>query len=118
MRNPGFNAAEDGDELPEPPALRRLRWLVTALTAVLIVGVIIIVGALLLRITQPPPADDRRPTATSLVVPTGERITASGTAPGAMTLVTVDGDGVERLRLYDPETGRFQRAILIERQGR
>lgn len=116
MVDPKLSAVENGDDLPEPPPLRRLRWLVTALTLVLIVGVIIIAGALVIRITQPQWVGQEPITANRLAVPAGERITATGTARGALTLVTVDADGVERLRLYDAETGAAQQTILIERE--
>ena len=43
------------DDFPEPPRLRRLRRLVTALTATLIAGVITIVGLLVIRLSAAAP---------------------------------------------------------------
>ena len=108
--------ADDGEDLPEPPPLRRLRWLVTALTLVLIVGVVIIVGALVMRITGPaavqaPP----RMEAERISVPAGERITATGAATGTLIVVTEDAGGQERLRVYDAASGALRHVTLIDR---
>jgi hypothetical protein len=105
----------DHDDLPEPPKIRALRRLVTALTLVLILGTITIAVTLALRITRSPATPPLTVTAESVSLPSGERITASGAAQGLLMLVTQDAAGLERLRLYDPTTGVLHHVVLIER---
>ena len=112
----------DDDYLPEPRNLRALRRLVTLLTATIIVGLGVVAGAMVLRLVRDPaPApiaalDLDAAAAERLSVPPGESITAAGAAPGALILVTRDGEGAERLRLYDAATGALRRVVAIERQ--
>lgn len=94
-----------GDEdIPEPPRLRRLRRLVTVLTATLIIGVITVVGLLVIRLWSfdptPPPA---LPAAVAL--PAGESARAVTMGTGWIAVVTVDGGGRERIRMIDATTG-------------
>ena len=91
------------EEFPEPPRLRRLRRLVTLLTATLIVGVITIVGLLVIRLTAV------RPTAelpAAITLPAGERAGAVTFGSDWLAVVTVDGEGRERIRVLDRSTGR------------
>jgi hypothetical protein len=97
-RTPG---TEDAD-YPEPRRLRRLRRLVTVLTATLIVGVITIVGLLVIRL-----APLSRPVALPPAVrlPDGETARAVTLGSDWLAVVTVDGEGRERIRVIDRATG-------------
>ena len=95
----------DGEEpadFPEPPRLRQLRWLVNALTATLIVGVIAIVTLLVIRL-GPVPQAPRLPPAVRL--PAGESARAVTFGSGWLAVVTVDDGGRERIRVLDARTG-------------
>jgi hypothetical protein len=113
---------EAEDDLPEPAPLRALRRMVSLLTATLIVGVVIVVGALVLRLIRPapPPAaalafDPAALTAAGLVLPFDESVQAAGGAPGAVMLVTRDAAGVERLRVFDAASGAPTAVMRIDR---
>jgi hypothetical protein len=108
----------DPDDLPEPPKIRALRRLVTALTLVLILGMITIAVTLVLRISRTPAPPALTVTAERVVLPAGERVTASGVAEGILMLVTQDTAGVERLRLYDSATGEPRQVVTIAREGK
>lgn len=118
---PRDRAIDDDADLPEPPRLRALRRLVTALTATLILGVVTIAGAMVLRITATPPApaiagfDPATVSADALALPPGETVTAAGAAGPALMLVTRSDDGTERLHLFDVETGARLRSLAITR---
>ena len=107
----------DPDDLPEPPKIRALRRLVTALTLVLILGMITIAATLVLRISRTPASPTVAVAAERVVLPAGERVTASGVAEGMLMLVTRDAAGVERLRLYDSATGEPRQVVTIARAG-
>jgi hypothetical protein len=95
------------DDFPEPPRLRRLRRLVTLLTATLIVGVITTVGLLVIRLSALAPAP--APPA-EIVLPAGESARAVTFGEGWLAVVTVDGAGRERIRVLDRATGA-ERAV-------
>ncbi len=89
-------------DFPEPPRLRQLRRLVTALTATLIVGVITIVALLVIRLSAAPaplalPPDVR--------LPAGESARAVTLGSDWLAVVTVDAAGQERIRVLDRATG-------------
>ncbi len=111
---------DDDDEPPEPPRLRALRRLVTLLTTTAIIGVAVVAGTLVLRLSQPltPPLSLDAISAERIAAPPGETVTAAGAAPGALILVTRDAEGVERMRLYDAATGALSRTVTIERAAR
>lgn len=97
----GRGAPEDED-LPEPPALRRLRQLVTLLTVTLILGVITVVALLVIRLARvtPPP-----PLPAEIALPAGETATALTRGQGWVAVVTRDHAGTERIRVIDAQTG-------------
>jgi hypothetical protein len=90
------------DEFPEPRRLRQLRWLVTALTATLIAGVITIVALLVIRL-----APVARPPALppEIRLPAGESARAVTLGDDWLAVVTVDSAGRERIRVLDRATG-------------
>ncbi len=90
------------EEFPEPPRLRRLRRLVTLLTATLIVGVITIVGLLVIRLTTLPQISDLP---AEINLPAGERASAVTLGSDWLAVVTVDRAGRERIRVLDRTTG-------------
>ncbi len=102
--------APGGQDYPESPRLRQLRWLVTTLTLTLILGVITVVGLLVIRLNRVPPP---------LVLPAGVQVPAGETAR-ALTLgsdwvavVTVDPEGAERIRVLDQASGAERSVTLI-----
>jgi len=109
----GRGAADQDDDAPEPPALRRLRLLVSALMIVLIAGMITVAGALVIRlgfggatVPGPGPQTLAEPIAAGrLTLPEGARIRAVGRAPGEVLLVTEGADGARHLRAFDAGTG-------------
>lgn len=115
----GAPLPDPGDDLPEPPRLRALRRLVTGLTVTLIAGVVIITGALVMRIsggsTGAVPLDATRITAEDVMLPPGEQITATGGSGGTLMLVTEAEDGREVIYLIDGTNGRVLRRLSISR---
>ena len=91
-----------GEDFPEPRRLRQLRRLVTALTATLILGVITIVVLLVIRLSSIGAAPDLPE---SLSLPAGERAEAVTLGATWIAVVTVDGEGRERIRVLDKATG-------------
>ena len=85
------------EEGVEPPALRRLRRLVTVLTAVLILGVITVVGLLVIRLSMLKPSAPVLPA--EVVLPAGETAGAVTFGSGWVAVVTRDAAGRERIRV-------------------
>jgi hypothetical protein len=94
-------------EPAEPPRLRLLRRLVTALTLTLILGVITIVGLLVIRLG---PAATAIPVPESVRLPPGERAGAVTLGRDWVAVVTTDAEGIERIRVLDRTTGA-ERAV-------
>jgi hypothetical protein len=100
------------EDLPEPPRLRALRRLVTALTATLILGMITVVVLLVVRLSAlqpaPPPA-----LPDALALPPGETAQAVTLCAGWVAVVTLDAAGAERIRVFDATTGAERAAVAI-----
>jgi hypothetical protein len=96
------NGAQDA-EVPEPLRIRQLRLLVTTLLIVLIVGFLVIVAAMVIRLSAAPTAVEL-PQRVDL--PPGEIAQAVTLGADWVALVTVDGDGTERVRVFSRATGR------------
>jgi len=95
------------DDLPQPeePAnLKFLRRLVTTLTAVMIVGVIVIIGLLVtsLRNTGPDLPE-------TITLPDGTSATAFTQGAGWYAIVTAD----DRILIYNRTTGTLMRDISV-----
>jgi len=107
--------ADDSEDWREVPQLRSLRRLVSALTIVLIFGMITVAATLIWRISSEDggaPAID----ADQVTLPAGEVITAVGATEDALTFVTKDAEGVERMRVFDPATGGEIGVLGVERR--
>lgn len=105
---PETDGAED---LPEPPRLRQLRYLVNALMLVLIAGVVIITALLAVRLAPlgaPPPSFPEQ-----VVLPDGETAEAITFGRDWIAVVTVDAAGAERIRVLDRESGRERASVPI-----
>jgi hypothetical protein len=108
----GATSGGNGDDWPEPPRLRALRRLVTALTATLILGVITVVALLVIRLAALGPAPaPALPEAVAL--PAGETARAVTFGTGWIAVVTVDAAGVERIRVLDAASGAERGAVEI-----
>jgi hypothetical protein len=92
----------EGGETQEPPGLRRLRRLVTLLTATLIVGIAAIVVLLAIRLTS---TGEVPALPSTIALPPGERAGAVTFGSDWLAVVTVDVAGRERIRILDRATG-------------
>ena len=106
--------AHDPDDIEEPPRLRRLRWLVTALTVVLILGVLAIAATIVMRLGlglggAGPIVAER------FALPSGMEIIAVGRGEGIVLFVLRAPDGAETLRAFDDRTGEPAGASAITR---
>lgn len=90
------------EDFPEPPRLRHLRWLINALTMTLILGVVAIVVLLAIRL---PRLSTPLALPDAIVLPAGERAGAVTFGGNWVALVTEDGSGTERIRVFDRATG-------------
>lgn len=105
------------EDFPEPPRLRRLRLLVTALILVLIGGVVIVAAALVINLaalTEAGPVTAI--SAETLVLPAGEEIVTVGEGRGTILVVTQDTAGAERMRGFDASSGTLLSTTSIERE--
>jgi hypothetical protein len=96
------DGAPDDDGFSEPRHLRQLRWLVNALTATLIAGVIAIVVLLVIRLPSRPQIPALPP---EVRLPKGETARAVTLGSGWVAVVTADPAGQERIRVLDAATG-------------
>ncbi len=98
------------EDYPESRRLRQLRWLVTALTVTLILGVITVVALLVIRLSRltPPP-----PLPATVELPSGEKATAMTLGSDWLAVVTIDPLGAERIRVLDRATGAERGLTLI-----
>jgi hypothetical protein len=108
------------DAFPEPAHLRRLRWLVTGLTVVLIVGVLAIAATIVIRlgfgvgeVFSGGPVRAAR-----FELPAGAEIVAVGRGPGTVIFVLREPDGAESLHVFNEASGAPEsRSAITRRPG-
>lgn len=105
----------DSEDWREVPQLRSLRRLVSALTIVLIFGMVAVAGTLIWRISSEPGAAAPLVTADEITLPAGEIVTSVGATEAALSFMTKDADDTERLRVFDPATGEETGVLEIKR---
>ena len=95
----------DPDLPAEPASLRFLRRLVTTLTAVMIVGVLIVITLLVTRLNQtPPPLPDQ------ITLPAGVTAQAFTQGPDWYAVVT----SANQILIYDRLTGKLRQTVEIK----
>ena len=96
---------------PEPVGLRRLRRLITTLTLVMIVGVLVIVGLLVTRLSATGPTVPE-----IITLPQGEIAEAYTQGDGWIAVVTHDSTGQMRIHVM-AEDGTRRQTVLIESEN-
>ena len=91
----------------EPANLKFLRRLVTVLTGTMIVGVVVIIGLIVMRITSEPA---RMALPDSITLPDGVRATAFTVGAGWYAVVSGDNE----ILIYDQTSGELRQTIKIE----
>jgi hypothetical protein len=108
-----------GDEdLPEPPQVRRLRLLVSALMVVLIGGMVAVAVSLVLGLGALT-GSDPAPTpvnAAEFTLPEDAEVVSLGRGPGEVLILTRDPAGAETLRVFDATSGAEKSATPINRE--
>lgn len=96
---------------PEPAGLRRLRRLITTLTVVMILGVLVIVGLLVTRLSADGPTLPER-----IILPAGEVAEAYTEGKGWIAVVTHDATGQMRIHVLAAD-GTQRQTVLIETEN-
>jgi hypothetical protein len=113
-------AQHPDDNIAEPAHLRRLRLLVTALTVVLIVGVLAIAATIVIRLgfgfgeafSGGPVGAER------FELPAGAEIVAVGRGSGTVMFVLRGAGGAEALHVFDEASGALEsRSAVTRRPG-
>ncbi|MEM6303306.1 MAG: DUF6476 family protein [Pseudomonadota bacterium] len=95
----------DPDNFVEPPNLRFLRRLVTVLTAVMICGLLVIIGLFVTRLSAPTPVAPE-----TLELPEGVTARAFTTGPDWYAVVTTD----DQILIFNRSTGTLRQTVDIE----
>jgi hypothetical protein len=93
------------EAMPLPPVVRALQWLVVALTASMVLGVITVVGVVVTRFPKPstPPVPE------TLVLPEGESAQAITQGPDWIGIVS----DANRIYIFDRTTGNLRQTVEI-----
>lgn len=103
-----MDTAPEGPPAPLPPGVRALQRLVTLLTVVMILGFLVLIGALVMRLNaEGPPLPD------SLALPEGARPTAFTQGGDWFAVVVRDAEGAERILVYDRLTAGLRQSVQI-----
>lgn len=97
-------------EAPEPRRLRNLRWMVTAMTATMILGILTIVALLVISVLGRAPQQGLPET---VKIPEGERAEAFTRGGDWIAVVTRDTGGIERIRILDAGSGAERQVVVI-----
>ena len=94
------------DDLPEPANLRFLRILVTVLTAVMIGGLVLVVGLLVIRYQRPTPL----PLPDAIALPDDATAQSVTYGPGYYAVITDAG----QLLVFDRATGTLRQSVTLD----
>lgn len=86
-------------EIPEPANLRFLRWLVTVLTATMILGLLTIVALFVIKFMGPTTSPLVLPA--EITLPEGETAQAVTQGLNWIGVVTIDASGIERIHILN-----------------
>jgi hypothetical protein len=92
-------------DMPEPANLRFLRRLVTTLTAVMIVGLLVLIGLIVIRLQQPSVTLPE-----VITLPSGETASAYTQGRGWYAVVTQSN----KIVIYDAETGDIRKTVNVD----
>jgi len=95
----------EASDLAEPAHLRFLRRMVTVLTAVMIVGVVVVIGLLVTRLTRDTPV-----LPSEIVLPDGAKAVAFTQAADWYAVVTDTG----QILIFDRMTGALRQTVVVE----
>ncbi|WP_298857657.1 DUF6476 family protein [uncultured Sulfitobacter sp.] len=93
------------DELPEPTNLRFLRRMVTVLTTVMVLGVVVVIGLLVTRLTRDTPI-----LPTEIVLPDGAKAVAFTQAADWYAVVT----DANEILVFDRMSGALRQTVVVE----
>lgn len=111
----GFQTEDD--DFPEPPRLRRLRWLVSGLMVALIVGVLAIATTIVIRFGFLGGQEVVPLTASELRLPASAEVVAVGRGEGTVLFLLRAPDGSETLHAFDRRTGAPAGVSAVTRDG-
>lgn len=86
---------------------------------VLIGGMLVVVGAMVVRLGALQPAREAAPgpvAAEAFALPAGAEVVALGRAPGEVLILTRDAGGAETLRVFDAASGAERSATPVRRE--
>ena len=105
----------EGEE--EPPHLRRLRLLVMVLGIVLILGIVTIAATIVIRLGFGGEGEvSGTVSASSVILPEGHTIIATGQGSGTLHVITRGPDGAETIHIFHATSGAKLNQTRIERQ--
>jgi hypothetical protein len=107
---------DEDDAFPEPPGLRRLRWLVTGLMVALIVGVLSIAATIVIRLGFLGGRDVVPVTAPAFRLPEAQEVLAVGRGQGTVLFLLRAPDGTESLHAFDERTGAPASVSAVTRE--
>jgi hypothetical protein len=93
------------DDLSEPANLRFLRRMVTVLTAVMILGVVVVIGLLVTRLSRNTPV-----LPSEITLPDGAKATAFTQAVDWYAVVTDKNE----ILIFDRMTGALRQTVVVE----
>jgi hypothetical protein len=111
-------SVRDDEDLPEPPQVRQLRLLVSALMVVLIGGMVVVAVAMVLGLgaLKGPDKALTPVSATEFALPSDAEVVSVGRGSGEVLILTRDPGGTETLRIFDAASGAEKSATQISRE--
>lgn len=100
-----MNDSNETEQTPEPANLRFLRRLVTVLTAVMIGGVLVVIGLLVTRLNNDTPVLPDQ-----ITLPDGTQPRAFTQGPDWYAIVTTDNT----ILIFDRLTGKLRQTVTID----
>lgn len=114
------NPKPEDSEVPLDPQqeeiVRKLKRMAIFSTALMVVGVLAIIGVIVYRLSNPAPAPKAAPVAAiTNVLPKGARVVSTAVSDGRI-VVTLERDSVTEMRVFDLLTLQLRGTLRLEPQ--
>jgi len=116
-KNPDAHTSEVPLDPQQEAIVRKLKRMAIYSTALMVAGVLAIIGVIVYRLSNPAPAPKAAPIAAiTNALPKGSRVVSTAVSDGRI-VVTIERNGITEMRVFDLSTLQLRGTLRLEPQN-